>query len=91
MFSGGGTQNVDGGWGRERASPARKATGTIAAACVAAVAAPLYAFGGPATLFGTTAALTAGALYLGVRLSHEAVPAEARVLRLPHLPVPVPA
>ncbi len=68
-----------------------EATGTIAAACVAAVAAPLYAFGGPATLFGTTAALTAGALYLGVRLSHEAVPAEARVLRLPHLPVPVPA
>ena len=51
-----------------------EATGTIAAAAVAAIAAPLYAFGGPTALFFTTAALTAGALYAGVRLSHEAVP-----------------
>jgi predicted MFS family arabinose efflux permease len=55
-----------------------EATGTIAAALVAAVAAPLYAFGGPTALFFTTAALTGGALYTGVRLSHEAVPAERR-------------
>jgi MFS family permease len=55
-----------------------QATGTIAAAVVAAVAAPLYAFGGPTALFFTTAALTAGALCIGVRLSHEAVPAERR-------------
>jgi predicted MFS family arabinose efflux permease len=70
-----------------------EATGTIAAALVAAVAAPLYAAGGPAALFITTAALTAGALVTGVRLSHEAVPVEHR---LPthtgrHVPVPVPA
>lgn len=57
-----------------------EATGTIAAALVAAVAAPLYAAGGPAALFFTTAVLTAGALYTGVRLSHEAVPAEPRVI-----------
>jgi MFS family permease len=56
-----------------------EATGTIAAALVAAVAAPLYAVGGPAALFFTTAVLTAGALYTGVRLSHEAVPAERRL------------
>jgi predicted MFS family arabinose efflux permease len=56
-----------------------QATGTIAAAAVAAVAAPLYAFGGPTALFLTTAALTGGALFAGVRLSHEAVPAERRV------------
>ena len=44
------------------------------------MAAPLYAFGGPTALFFTTAALTAGALYTGVRLSHEAVPAERRAV-----------
>ncbi|MCU1361163.1 MAG: major facilitator superfamily 1, partial [Ilumatobacteraceae bacterium] len=59
-----------------------EATGTIAAALVAFVAAPLYAFGGPTALFFTTAALTAGALYTGVRLSHEAVPAERRTAPL---------
>ena len=56
-----------------------EATGTIAAALVAAVAAPLYAAGGPAALFITTAVLTAGALVTGVRLSHEAVPVERRL------------
>ena len=55
-----------------------QATGTIAAALVAAIAAPLYAFGGPAALFVTTAVLTAAALAGGVRLSREAVPAEVR-------------
>lgn len=70
-----------------------EATGTIAAGLVAAVAAPLYAVGGPAALFLTTAALTAGALVMGVRLSHEAVPVERRLPVTPgrRLPVPAPA
>ena len=68
-----------------------EATGTIAAALVAAVAAPLYAAGGPAALFITTAALTAGALVMGVRLSHEAVPVERRLPVAPGRRVPVPA
>ena len=68
-----------------------EATGTIAAAAVAAVAAPLYAFGGPAALFVTTAALTAGTLVTGVRLSHEAVPVERRLAVPSSRPVPVPA
>jgi predicted MFS family arabinose efflux permease len=68
-----------------------EATGTIAAALVAAVAAPLYAAGGPAALFMTTAALTAGALVTGVRLSHEAVPVERRLPVAPTRRVPVPA
>ena len=67
-----------------------EATGTIAAALVAAVAAPLYAFGGPAALFVTTAALTAGALTTGIRLSHEAVPVERRLAVPTGRPVPVP-
>ena len=68
-----------------------EATGTIAAALVAAVAAPLYAAGGPAALFITTAALTAGALVMGVRLSHEAVPVERRLPIAPGRRVPVTA
>ena len=66
-----------------------QATGTIAAALVASIAAPLYAFGGPAALFVTTAVLTAAALAGGVRLSREAVPAEVREphdLKVPALP-----
>jgi MFS family permease len=68
-----------------------EATGTIAAALVAGVAAPLYAFGGPAALFITTAALTAGALVTGVQLSHEAVPVERRLPIPSGRPVPTPA
>ncbi|MBI5088554.1 MAG: hypothetical protein HZB15_06760 [Actinobacteria bacterium] len=49
------------------------------AATVAAAAAPLYAAGGPTALFFCTAALTAGALTGGVRLSHAARPVEQRV------------
>lgn len=61
-----------------------EATGTIAAACVAAVAAPLYAAGGPFALFTVTAIATGASLAMGVRLSHAAVPAETR------LPLPAP-
>jgi MFS family permease len=65
-----------------------EAVGTVAAAAVAAAAAPLYAAGGPATMFVCTAALTAAALVAGVRLSRAAVPVERR---LPAPPVAVPA
>jgi MFS family permease len=57
-----------------------EALATIAAASVAALAAPLYAAGGPMALFFTTAALTAAALCSGVILARKAVPAEERVL-----------
>lgn len=53
--------------------------GTLAGAVVAAIAAPLYAFGGPAALFLTTAVLTAGALVGGVRLGRTGVPVEERL------------
>ena len=56
-----------------------EAVATIAAALVAAMAAPLYASGGPMALFFTTAALTAAALCGGVTLARKAVPAEERV------------
>jgi MFS family permease len=64
-----------------------EAVGTIAAAVVAAAAAPLYAAGGPTALFTCTALLTAGALASGVRLSRAAGPVEQR---LPSVPAPVP-
>lgn len=53
-----------------------EAVATIAAAAVAAVAAPLYAAGGAAMLFGTTAVLTALPLWGGIRLARGAAPAE---------------
>ena len=56
-----------------------EALATVAAAAVATLAAPLYAAGGPAALFFTTAALTAAALTAGVRLARGARPAEERV------------
>jgi predicted MFS family arabinose efflux permease len=59
-----------------------EALATIAAALVAAMAAPLYAAGGPAALFVTTAVLTTAALCGGVRLSRAAVPVEERVTGL---------
>lgn len=58
-----------------------EALATVAAALVAAMAAPLYAAGGAAALFVTTAALTATALYGGVRLSRAGVPVEERVVQ----------
>ena len=63
-----------------------EALATVAAALVAATAAPLYAAGGPAALFFTTAGLTAAALTAGVRLSHGARPAEERI----RVPAPKP-
>lgn len=56
-----------------------EAVATVAAALVAAMAAPLYASGGPMALFFTTATLTAAALCGGVVLARKAVPAEDRV------------
>ena len=56
-----------------------EAFATVAAAIVAFIAAPLYAAGGPAALFLTTAGLTAAALASGVRLARRAVPAEGRL------------
>ncbi len=64
-----------------------EALATIAAALVAAMAAPLYAAGGAAALFLTTAALTAAALAGGVRLGCAARPVEERV----SVPTPVHA
>ncbi|MGD9995453.1 MAG: MFS transporter [Ilumatobacteraceae bacterium] len=61
-----------------------EAVGTIAAALVAAAAAPLYAAGGPAALFFCTAILTAGALTTGIRMSHAADPVEVRLPPAPH-------
>lgn len=59
-----------------------EAIATVAAALVAALAAPLYATGGAAALFVTTAALTAAALLSGVHLSRRAAPVEERVAEL---------
>ncbi len=56
-----------------------EALATVAAAGVALIAAPLYASGGAAGLFLTTAALTALPLWAGVRLARTAVPAEERM------------
>lgn len=57
-----------------------EAVGTVAGALMAAFAAPLYAVGGPAALFGVTAVLTALALSAGVRLGAEAQPVEHRLV-----------
>jgi hypothetical protein len=59
-----------------------EALATVAAAMVAAMAAPLYAAGGAAALFVTTAMLTAAALAGGVRLSRSAAPVEERLTEL---------
>lgn len=56
-----------------------EAVGTVAAAVVAAMAAPLYAAGGAPALFTVTAALTSVALVSGVRLGRNSVPAEIRL------------
>jgi predicted MFS family arabinose efflux permease len=64
-----------------------EALATIAAALVAAMAAPLYAAGGPAALFITTAALTAAALTGGVRLGRTAQPVEERLMAPTSAPV----
>jgi len=53
-----------------------EAMATVAAALVAAAAAPLYARGGAAALFGVTAVLTALPLWAGIRLAVGARPAE---------------
>jgi len=63
-----------------------EAVGTVAGAVMAGFAAPLYAAGGPAALFGVTAAVTGVALVAGVRLGAEAEPVEYRVT----VGVPVP-
>lgn len=65
-----------------------EALATVAAALVAAIAAPLYAAGGATALFVTTAALTGAALAGGVRLSRSAVPVEERVAIEPTITVP---
>ena len=68
-----------------------EALATVAAAMVAAMAAPLYAAGGAAALFVTTAVLTAAALCGGVRLSRAGVPVEERVVPPTPLTQPVAA
>jgi len=68
-----------------------EALATVAAALVAAMAAPLYAAGGAAALFVTTAVLTAAALCGGVRLSRAGVPVEERVVQPTPLTQPVTA
>ena len=68
-----------------------EALATVAAALVAAMAAPLYAAGGAAALFVTTAVLTAAALCGGVRLSRAGVPVEERVVQPTPLTQPVAA
>jgi predicted MFS family arabinose efflux permease len=68
-----------------------EALATLAAAMVAALAAPLYAAGGAAALFVTTAVLTAAALCGGVRLSRAGVPVEERVVQPTPLMQPVAA
>lgn len=68
-----------------------EATGTVAAAVVAAMAAPLYAAGGAPALFLVTAALTAAALTAGVRLGRHAVPVESSLPTLTAIqPAPPP-
>jgi MFS family permease len=66
-----------------------EALATLAAAMVAAMAAPLDAAGGAAALFVTTAVLTAAALCGGVRLSRAGVPVEERVVQPAPLTQPV--
>jgi predicted MFS family arabinose efflux permease len=66
-----------------------EALATVAAALVAAMGAPLYAAGGAAALFVTTAVLTAAALCGGVRLSRAGVPVEERVVQPTPLTQPV--
>jgi predicted MFS family arabinose efflux permease len=56
-----------------------EALATLAGAAVAFVAAPLYAAGGPAALFVTTAVLTATPLWVARRLATTARPAEAAI------------
>lgn len=68
-----------------------EALATVAAACVAAAAAPLYAWGGPAALFVTTAVLTALPLTAAVRLARDARPAEERLAHPVHPQVEAPA
>jgi len=68
-----------------------EALATLAAALVAAMAAPLYAAGGAGALFVTTAVLTAAALCGGVRLSRAGVPVEERVVQPTPLTQPVAA
>lgn len=63
-----------------------EALATVAAATVAALAAPLYAAGGAMALFFATAALTAAALSSGVLLARKAVPAEERMLAATRTP-----
>ena len=67
------------------------AVGNLAAAAAAFVAAPLYAAGGPFALFTVTALATGALLAAGVRLSHEAVPAETRLPAPMHVRVPAHA
>ena len=66
-----------------------EALATIAAALVAAMAAPLYAAGGAPALFVTTAVLTAAALAGGVRLGRAATPVEKRLTVQVPGPAPV--
>ncbi|MEX1105808.1 MAG: hypothetical protein WEB78_06380, partial [Ilumatobacteraceae bacterium] len=68
-----------------------EALATVAAALVAAMAAPLYAAGGAAALFVTTAVLTCAALCGGVRLSRASAPVEERVVQLTPLTQPIAA
>jgi predicted MFS family arabinose efflux permease len=68
-----------------------EAMATVAAALVAATAAPLYAAGGAAALFITTAVLTALPLTLGVRLARGAQPAEERLAHPVHQSAHAPA
>ncbi|MEO6122503.1 MAG: MFS transporter [Ilumatobacteraceae bacterium] len=68
-----------------------EAVGTIAAAGVALIAAPLYGAGGPTALFLVTAALTTVALSAGVRLGLRSRPVDvgqetAIVQRVPDVP-----
>lgn len=59
-----------------------EALATVAGAAVAFVAAPLYAAGGPAALFVTTAVLTATPLLVARRLATSARPAETAATRV---------
>jgi MFS family permease len=68
-----------------------EAVGTMAGAVMAGFAAPLYAAGGPAALFGVTAVVTGVALVAGVRLGAEAEPVEHRLVAPVPVVAPVPA
>jgi hypothetical protein len=63
----------------------------MAGAVMAGFAAPLYAAGGPAALFGVTAVVTGVALVAGVRLGAEAEPVEHRLVAPAPVVAPVPA